>query len=124
MDNGIDNSKYESLHIINKINTLYFGYKYALSAIPYPFEVNHGGKSNQYDVNWSSSDEKIAQVVDGLVIPKKLGKVTITAKLLRTSICPTISSGLKLRCLPSNPLAQKEQPILHPTWLETHAAFP
>ena len=91
VDNNIDNSKYESLHIINKIDTLYFGYKYALSAIPYPFEINHSGKSDQYDVNWSSSDESIAQVVDGLVIPKKLGKVIITAKLLRTSITDTVT---------------------------------
>ena len=110
VDNGIDNSKYESLHIINKINTLYFGYKYALSAIPYPFEVNHGGKSDQYDVNWSSSDEKIAQVVDGLVIPKKLGKVTITAKLARTSITDSVTIDIierkkpveKIKYIPEN----------------------
>lgn len=91
VDNNIDNSKYESLHIINKIDTLYFGYKYSLSAIPYPFEVNHNGNSDQYDINWISSDESIAQVVDGLVIPKKLGKVTITAKLLRTNIYDTVT---------------------------------
>lgn len=91
VDNKIDNSKYESLHIINKIDTLYYGYKYALSAIPYPFEINHGGKSDQYDVNWISSDESIAKVVDGLVIPKKLGKVTITAKLLRTNIIDSVT---------------------------------
>ena len=94
VDNNIDNSKYESLHIINKINTLYFGYKYALSAIPYPFEVNHEGKSDQYDVNWISSDNNIAKVVDGLVIPKKLGKVTITAKLLRTNIMDSVTINI------------------------------
>ena len=110
VDNGIDNSKYESLHIINKINTLYFGYKYALSAIPYPFEINHSGKSDQYDVNWFSSNESIAQVVDGLVIPKKLGKVTITAKLLRTNIEDSVTIDIierkkpekKIRYIQSN----------------------
>ena len=86
VDNNIDNSKYESLHIINKINTLYFPYKYALAAFPYPYDRNAKGKADQYDVNWVSSDESIAKVVDGLVMPKKCGKVTITAKLLRTSI--------------------------------------
>ena len=91
VDNNIDNSKYESLHIINKINTLYFGYKYALSAIPYPFEINHNGKSDQYDVNWKSSDINIAQVADGLVIPKKLGNVTITATLCRTKISDSVT---------------------------------
>ena len=91
VDNNIDNSKYESLHIINKISTLYFGYKYALSAIPYPFEINHDGVSDHYDVNWKSSNEDIAKVVDGLVIPKKLGKVTITAFLLRTTISDSVT---------------------------------
>ena len=81
VDNKIDNTKYESLHIINKISTLYFGYKYALAAFPYPYDRNCLGKADQYDVNWVSSDETIAKVVDGSVIPKKLGKVTITAKL-------------------------------------------
>ena len=40
VDNNIDNSKYESLYNINKINTLYFGYKYALSTFPYPFDAH------------------------------------------------------------------------------------
>ena len=97
VDNNIDNSKYESLHIINKINTLYFGYKYALSAIPYPFEINHNGKSDQYDVNWKSSDTSIAQVADGLVIPKKLGTVTITATLCRTKISDSVIIEIKER---------------------------
>ena len=91
VDNKIDNSKYESVHIINKISTLYFGYKYALAAFPYPYDRNRNGKADQYDVNWISSNESIAKVVDGLVIPKKLGKVTITAKLLRTSITDSVT---------------------------------
>ena len=91
VDNNIDNSKYESLHIINKINTLYFPYKYALAAFPYPYDRNAKGKADQYDVNWVSSDESIAKVVDGLVMPKKCGKVTITAKLLRTSITDSVT---------------------------------
>ena len=37
----------QKMKVINKINTLYFGYKYALSAIPYPFEKNRNGKSDQ-----------------------------------------------------------------------------
>ena len=91
VDNGIDNSKYESLHIINKINTLYFPYKYGLAAFPYPYDRNAKGKEDQYDVNWVSSDESIAKVVDGLVIPKKCGKVTTIAKLIRTSITDSVT---------------------------------
>lgn len=80
-DLGIDHSKYESVHIIKKPDTLPLGYKYALSAVPYPFNVNHNGFSDQYDVSWTSSDESIALVIDGLVVPQKTGTVTITATL-------------------------------------------
>ncbi len=85
-DLGIDHSKYESVHIIKKPETLPLGYKYALSAVPYPFNVNHDGASDQYDVSWKSSDETVALVIDGLVVPQKTGTVTITATLRGTGI--------------------------------------
>ena len=85
-DLGIDHSKYESVHIIKKPETLPMGYKYALSAVPYPFNVNHNGFSDQYDVSWKSSDEEIALVIDGLVVPQKTGTVTITATLRGTEM--------------------------------------
>ncbi len=85
-DLEIDHSKYESVHIIKKPERLPMGYKYALSAVPYPFNVNHNGNSDQYDVSWSSSDESVALVIDGLVVPQKEGTVTITATLRGTGI--------------------------------------
>lgn len=85
-DLKIDHSKYESVHIIKKPETIPMGYKYALSAVPYPFNVNHNGASDQYDVSWKSSDESVALVIDGLVIPQKTGTVTITATLRGTKI--------------------------------------
>ena len=85
-DLGIDHSKYESVHIIKKPETLPMGYKYALSAVPYPFNVNHNGFSDQYDVSWESSDETVALVIDGLVVPQKTGTVTITATLRGTEM--------------------------------------
>ncbi len=85
-DLGLDHSKYESVHIIKKPETLPMGYKYALSAVPYPFNVNHDGISEQYDVSWKSSDETVALVIDGMVIPQKTGTVTITATLRGTGI--------------------------------------
>ncbi len=85
-DLGIDHSKYESVHIIKKPETLPMGYKYALSAVPYPFNVNHNGVSDQYDVSWKSSDESVALVIDGLIVPQKAGTVTITATLRGTEM--------------------------------------
>lgn len=85
-DLGVDHSKYESVHIIKKPETLPMGYKYALSAVPYPFNVNHDGVSDQYDVSWKSSDETVALVIDGLVVPQKTGTVTITATLRGTQM--------------------------------------
>ena len=85
-DLGIDHSKYESVHIIKKPEALPLGYKYALSAVPYPFNVNHDGVSDQYDVSWKSSDETVALVIDGLVVPQKTGTVTITATLRGTEM--------------------------------------
>ena len=85
-DLGIDHSKYESVHIIKKPESLPMGYKYALSAVPYPFNVNHDGVSDQYDVSWKSSDETVALVIDGMIIPQKAGTVTITATLRGTQI--------------------------------------
>ena len=82
----IDNSKYESVHIIKKPETVPTGYKYALSAVPYPFNVNHDGVADQYDVSWSVSDESIALIIDGLLIPQRTGTVTVTATLRGTGI--------------------------------------
>ena len=82
----VDNSKYESVHIIKKPETLPVEYKYALSAVPYPFNVNHDGAADQYDVSWSSSDESVALVIDGLIVPQRAGTVTITATLRGTEM--------------------------------------
>ena len=92
---GIDNSKYESVHIIKKPTELYTDYKYALSAVPYPFNVNHDGTSDQYDVSWNSSDTSVAIVIDGLIVPKKAGTVTITATLRGTSISDSCTITIK-----------------------------
>ena len=85
-DLGIDNSKYESVHIIKKPETLPLGYKYALSAVPYPFNVSHDSVSDQYDVSWESSDETVALVIDGMLVPQKEGTVTVTATLRGTEM--------------------------------------
>lgn len=85
-DLGIDHSKYESVHIIKKPAVLPVGYRYALSAVPYPFNVNHTGVSDQYDVSWKSSDETVALIIDGMIVPQKTGTVTITATLRGTGI--------------------------------------
>lgn len=85
-DTGIDNSKYESVHIVNAPETIYSQYKYAFQAIPYPFNINHNGRADQFDVSWSVSDESVAVIIDGLLVPKKAGTVIVTATLKGTSI--------------------------------------
>ena len=86
-DLGIDNSKYESVHITNEPKELEVGRQYPLTAYPYPFRIqDENGKADQFDVKWTSSNSDIVSVIDGLLIPKKAGVVDITATLTGTAM--------------------------------------
>lgn len=76
-----DNSIFESLHITNKLSEIYLGKQYSLTAYPYPFTG-----SENFDIEWESSDNSIVRVIDGLVIAEKTGSATITATLRGTFI--------------------------------------
>ena len=80
-------SNVKSLRITSNITNIIQGNEVTLD---YECTTSNNVDCVQY-LKWSSSDESIAQVVDGLVIPKKLGKATITAKLLRTKITDTVT---------------------------------
>jgi hypothetical protein len=91
-DLGIDNSKYESVHITNEPSALHVGKQYPLTAYPYPFNIiGADGKADQFDVQWKSSNNDIAIVIDGLIIAKKAGTVKITATLTGTKMSDTVT---------------------------------
>lgn len=79
-DKKVFNKGYKSLHITNKRETMIKGKQYPLSAFPYPLKTT-GNSNSDYDIVWSSSNKEVVTVVDGLMIAKKAGKATITAKL-------------------------------------------
>ena len=91
-DLGIDNSMYEDVNIVNEPDTIDVGKQYPLVAYPYPFNViNASGKSDQFDVTWSSSNSNILAVIDGLLIAKNTGTAKITATLTGTNISDTVT---------------------------------
>jgi len=93
---GIDNSKYESVHITNEPKTLETGKQYPLTAYPYPFNIqNSNGKSDQFDITWKSSNTSVISVIDGLLIAKKAGTVKITATLTGTNKTDTVTIIVK-----------------------------
>ena len=96
-DVGIDNSKYESVHITNEPATLQTGKQYPLTAYPYPYDPfgAQGGKAEQFDITWSSSDTSVMAVIDGLLIAKKAGTVQITAALTGTDIKDVVTVTVK-----------------------------
>lgn len=84
-DKSVSNKGYKSLHITNKRKSILKGKQYPLTAFPYPLKTTGSSYSN-YDIVWSSSNTDVATVYDGLIIAKKAGKTTITAKLRGTNI--------------------------------------
>ena len=89
---NIDNSMYESVHIVNEPTTLDVGKQYPLVAYPYPFVIkDENEKASQFDVYWETSDSDIITVIDGLLIAKKAGTVEITATLFGTEVSDTVT---------------------------------
>ena len=93
-DEKVSNKGYTSLHITNKRKTILKGKEYPLTAFPYPLKTSDSSNSD-YDIVWSSSNKKVATVVDGLIIAKKAGKATITAKLRGTKIKDSFTIQVK-----------------------------
>ena len=85
-DNGVDNSKYESVHIVCGLDELIVGKQFSIAACPAPYSVTN---KDEFDVIWESSDPSVCPVIDGLLLPKKTGEVTITATLTGTDMKDT-----------------------------------
>ena len=91
-DNSIDNSAYESVHITNEPETLETGKQYPLTAYPYPYNITGSdGKADEFDVEWSSSNNDVITFIDGLLIAKKAGTAKITATLMGTDMSDTVT---------------------------------
>lgn len=68
----------------NPIEELELSKKYKLEAFPYPYKIND--ENYTYNIEYTSSDKEKCLCFNGLLIPKKEGSVTITAKISNTSI--------------------------------------
>ena len=101
-DKKVSNKGYKSLHITNKRETMIKGKQYPLSAFPYPLKTT-GNSNSDYDIVWSSSNNEVVTVFDGLLIAKKAGKATITAKLRGTKIKDSFTIQVK------NPTSTKKK---------------
>ena len=93
-DKRVSNKGYQSLHITNKRATILKGKQYPLTAFPYPLKTT-GSSYSDYDIVWSSSNSSVVTVIDGLMIAKKAGKATITAKLRGTKIKDSFTIQVK-----------------------------
>lgn len=93
-DKKVSNKGYKSLHITNKRTTMIKGKQYPLTAFPYPLKTS-GGSNSDYDIVWTSSNESVAQIYDGLIIAKQAGKTKITATLRGTKIKDSFTLEVK-----------------------------
>lgn len=84
------NEKYTSITIINKKIKATIGKKFILTAFPFPCSVDNSS-SDDFAIEWTSSDPEKAKVIQGLVIPESVGEVTIIAKLSGTEISDSVT---------------------------------
>lgn len=80
-----DNNIFEGVKFVTPPSTLYTFRKYSVFAMPYPYNGEMvGADAGQYHILYSSSDESVCACVNGVLIPKQPGEVTITARLSGT----------------------------------------
>lgn len=72
----------------NPIDSLTTDQIYKIEAFPYPYFISYD-KSYIYNVEYSTSDSSVIECYNGVLIPKKAGTATITAKLSGTEITTT-----------------------------------
>ena len=85
-ETALSTDGYTDCSIYTKIRNLYVGDMVALSALPHPFTA-----TNQYLIEWTTSDNEIVECVNGLLFAHKSGEVTITAKIFGTEISDSIT---------------------------------
>lgn len=93
-----DGGTFEGIGFINKPTTLYTFRKYSVVAYPYPFTGSFigNGAEGSFHIMYSSSDESICACVDGVLIPKAEGTVTITARLAGTQLTDSFTATVEV----------------------------
>lgn len=81
-----DMSYVEALYWLNPIESLNVGDMYNIEAMVYPYNVTE----NSYNVEYVSSDPSVIECYYGVLIAKKAGSATITAKASGTEITCTL----------------------------------
>ena len=86
-------SVFEGIGFIHKPETLYTFRKYSVVAYPYPFIGSFIGENEgKFHIMYSSSDEDVCACVDGVLIPKTPGTVTITARLAGSQLTDSFTA--------------------------------
>ena len=86
-----DTSKFEELIFINPIESIKIGEMYALEAMPYPYNV----KTDSYNIEYQTNAPNILECYQGVLIPKSIGRATITAKISNSNITKEIEIEVK-----------------------------
>lgn len=78
-------SVFEGIKFVSVPEKLYTFRKYSVVAVPYPLYGGSAAEGNgQWHIVYSSSDSSVCACVNGVLVPKKTGTVTITARLAGT----------------------------------------
>ena len=81
-------TKFTDIFFTNPIEQLELSKKYKIEAFPYPYKINDSEYT--YNIEYSSSNNGICLCYNGLLIPKAIGNVIITAKISNTNISKQI----------------------------------
>lgn len=93
----VDSGLFEGVQFINKPTTLYTFRKYSVCAMPYPLNgdmIANSDSACKFHIMYSSSDDSICECVDGVLIPKAAGTVTITARLAGSQLTDTFTATI------------------------------
>ena len=81
--------KFESVFWANPIDSLAVDEIYNIEAFPYPYHVGNDTDQYLYNIEYSTSDPGVLECYNGVLIAKKAGTATITAKISNTELSVT-----------------------------------
>lgn len=81
-----DMSSFTDLFFLNPVSTLTLNELYNLEAMVYPYNIS----TDSFNVEYTSSNPSVLACYNGVLIPRKTGIATITAKISNTEITATL----------------------------------